>query len=161
MTESDRKAIDQLYLQMYAKLFEYARSTLSNDALAEEAVQDTFAIACQKPDALLSSPNPPGWLVITLKNVISNTIRRQQTAQRILSDYCADHGMDDVSSHDHLDLKTLYGELSQTEDFLLLKEMAVDGKSYRQMAVSRGISLAACRKRVPRAREKLQKKIPI
>lgn len=94
MTDAARHAIDKLYLQMYARLFEYARSSLANDALAEEAVQDTFAIACQRPEALLNSPNPPGWLVITLKNVISNTLRRQQTAQRVLSGYCADHGLD-------------------------------------------------------------------
>ena len=41
------KEIDRLYLQMYPMLFEYARSSLSNDALAEEAVQDAFTIACQ------------------------------------------------------------------------------------------------------------------
>ena len=52
--------IERLYLQMYAMLFEYARASLSSDALAEEAVQDTFHIACQKPDELFSSPNPEG-----------------------------------------------------------------------------------------------------
>ena len=66
------KEIDRLYLQMYSMLFEYARSSLSSDALAEEAVQDTFIIACQKPEALCESPNPEGWLVNTLKNVLSN-----------------------------------------------------------------------------------------
>ena len=36
------KKTDRLYLQMYPMLFEYARSSLSSDALAEEAVQDSF-----------------------------------------------------------------------------------------------------------------------
>jgi len=74
------KEIDRLYLQMYPMLFEYARSSLSSDALAEEAVQDTFIIACQKPEALCESPNPEGWLVNTLKNVLSNTKRSQNIA---------------------------------------------------------------------------------
>ena len=65
MNEQYCQEIDRLYLQMYTRLFEYARSVLPNDALAEEAVQDTFAIACKKPEALLRSPNPPGWLVVT------------------------------------------------------------------------------------------------
>ena len=64
-----------------------------------------------------------------------------------------------ATSRDYLDLEILYGDISQTEEFKLLKEMALDGKSYQQMAESRGITLATCRKRVQRAREKLQKKI--
>ena len=159
MTDLDRQAIDKLYLQMYPRLFEYARSTLANDALAEEAVQDTFAIACQKPDALLNSPKPSGWLMVTLKNVISNTIRKQQTAQRILADYCALHGIELATTHNQLDIKTLYADLAQSDDFILIKEMAIDGRSCLQMAESRGITLAACRKRIQRARERLQKKI--
>lgn len=159
MTDSERRAIDKLYLQMYPRLFEYARSILENDALAEEAVQDTFAIACQKPDALLNSPKPAGWLMITLKNVISNSIRKQQTAKRILAEYCAMHGVELATTRDHLDVNTMYGDLSQSDDFILLKEMAVDGRSCLQMAESRGITLATCRKRIQRARERLQKKI--
>ena len=159
MTDLDRQAIDKLYLQMYPRLFEYARSTLANDALAEEAVQDTFAIACQKPDALLNSPKPSGWLMVTLKNVISNTIRKQQTAQRILADYCALHGIELATTQNQLDIKTLYADLAQSDDFILIKEMAIDGRSCLQMAESRGITLAACRKRIQRARERLQKKI--
>lgn len=161
MTDSEHQAIDKLYLQMYPRLFEYARSILENDALAEEAVQDTFAIACQKPDALLNSPKPAGWLMITLKNVISNTLRKQQTAQRILAEYCAMHGVEITTIRDYLDVSTLYGDLAQSEDFILLKEMAVDGKSCLQMAKSRNISLDTCRKRIQRARERLQKKIHV
>lgn len=159
MNEQYCQEIDRLYLQMYTRLFEYARSVLPNDALAEEAVQDTFAIACKKPEALLRSPNPPGWLVVTLRNVISNTIRKQKTAQRILAEHLVSNGIDMATSRDYLDLEILYGDISQTEEFKLLKEMALDGKSYQQMAESRGITLATCRKRVQRAREKLQKKI--
>lgn len=48
MTDLERQAIEKLYLQMYTRLFAYARSSLPNDALAEEAVQETFVIACQK-----------------------------------------------------------------------------------------------------------------
>ena len=61
--------IERLYLQLYPLLFEYARSSLSSDSLAEEAVQDTFRIACQKPEAMINSPNPEGWIMNTLKNV--------------------------------------------------------------------------------------------
>ena len=41
--------IAQLYREMYRKLVVYAENAL-NDSLAEEAVQDTFRIACSKYD---------------------------------------------------------------------------------------------------------------
>ena len=68
--------IAQLYREMYRKLVVYAENAL-NDSLAEEAVQDTFRIACSKYDELMNSSNPQGWLMNTLKNVIRN-IRKEQ-----------------------------------------------------------------------------------
>lgn len=153
------KEIDRLYLQMYPMLFEYARSSLSNDALAEEAVQDTFTIACQKPEALCGSPNPKGWLVNTLKNVISNTIRKHSIAKRIFLDYVAANVKDISASPDRVGLEILYDDISDLEEFKLLKEMALDGRSYLEMAEERGITVSTCRKRVERAKKVLQKKI--
>ena len=155
------REIDRLYLQMYPKLFEYARSSLSNDAQAEEAVQDTFIIACQKPEALCNSPNPEGWLFNTLKNVISNTIRSQNIARRILLDYFASNAKDISISDDHVGLEILYDDVADSEEFKLLKEMALDGKSYLEMAQAREISVATCRKRMQRAKEALRKKIEL
>ena len=155
------KEIDRLYLQMYPMLFEYARSSLSNDALAEEAVQDTFTIACQKPEALCDSPNPEGWLVNTLKNVLSNTIRSQNIARRILLDYFASNVNDISVSSDRVGLEILYDDIADLEEFKLLKEMALDGRSYLEMAEERGITVGTCRKRVERAKKVLQKRIQL
>ena len=153
--------IDRLYLQMYPLLFEYARSSLSNDALAEEAVQDTFIIACQKAEALCNSPNPEGWLVNTLKNVLSNTIRSQNIARRILLDYFATNIHDISASSDRVELEILYDDIADLEEFKLLKEIALDGKSYLEMAQARGITVGTCRKRVERAKKVLQKRIQL
>lgn len=153
------KEIDRLYLQMYPMLFEYARSSLSNDALAEEAVQDTFIIACQKPEALCKSPNPEGWLVNTLKNVLSNTTRSQNIARRILLDYFASNISDVSVSADRVSLEILYDAVADLEEFRLVKAIALDGKSYLELAEERGISVKTCRKRVERAKKFLQKKI--
>ena len=159
MNARHSKEIEQLYLQMYPKLFAYARSVLDNDALAEEAVQDTFSITCQKADALFDSPNPNGWLFNTLKYVISNELRSRSTARRILTDYYAANINDISISNDQIGLEVIYGDIADTEEFQLLKEMALEGKSHLEMAQARGITVAACRKRVQRAKEFLQTKI--
>lgn len=153
--------IEQLYLRMYDRLFVYARSTLRNDSLAEEAVQETFRIACQKPEDLLNSPRPEGWLINTLKNVMSNMIRSRAIANRILSEYIAAQTPEFSESVDGIRFEILYENISEMEEFQLIKEMAVDGLSHLEMAEKRGISVAACKKRVQRAKETLRKKIKI
>lgn len=159
MDAKHRSRIEALYLRMYDQLFEYARSSLMDDPMAEEAVQETFRIACQKPDALCGSASPEGWLFVTLKNVIANMIKCRKTAERILRDYF-ELRMTQITQIDEREgIRLLFDELAQQEDFKLLKEMVVDGRTQLEMAQSRGISLEACRKRVQRAKETLRQKI--
>lgn len=153
--------IERLYLQLYPLLFEYARSSLSSDSLAEEAVQDTFRIVCQKPEAMINSPNPEGWIMNTLKNVLKNTIRNQNISRRILLDYFASNINDITVTNDRVGLEILYEDVADLEEFKMVKAMALEGKSYLEMSQDFGISMAACRKRMQRARETLRKKIKL
>lgn len=153
--------IERLYLQLYPLLFEYARSSLSSDSLAEEAVQDTFRIVCQKPEAMINSPNPEGWIMNTLKNVLKNTIRNQNISRRILLDYFASNINDITVTNDRVGLEILYEDVADLEEFKMVKAMALEGKSYLEMSQELGISMAACRKRMQRARETLRKKIKL
>ena len=79
--------IEKLFFEMYDMLFTYARCSFEEESLAEEAVQETFRIACQKPDQLCGSINPKGWLVNTLKFTIRNMRRNRENARQILSNY--------------------------------------------------------------------------
>ena len=161
MTTEQRNLIAQLYEEMFDMLLSYARASLEETPLAEEAVQETFQIACQKPEQLLESQNPKGWLVNTLKYTIRNTKRNRDGGRQLLAKYLATQTSDIAISEDRVSLKVIYGDLAETEEFKLLKEMAVDGKSHLEMAQARGISVNACKKRVQRAKEKLQEKISI
>ena len=144
---------------MYDMLITYARCFFEEESLAEEAVQETFQLACQKPDKLCESPNPQGWLVNTLKNTVRNTKRRRERAQQILSGYLVKQQEDDTYSEDKLCLQLMYEDLAYTEEFKLLKEMVIDGKSHLEMAKARGITVNACKKRVQRAKDLLRRKM--
>ena len=159
MNAEQSKQIEQLYLQMYDMLLAYARSSLLEDALAEEMVQETFRIACQKPSELCGSQNPQGWLVKTLKFTIQNAKRSRESARQVLLAYLAAQNQQASFSEDQVRLEVLYENIADLEEFKLLKEMAVDGKSHLEMALARGISVSACKKRVQRAKELLQKKL--
>ena len=82
-------------------------------------------------------------------------------ARRILLDYFASNAKDISISDDRVGLEILYDDVADSEEFKLLKEMALDGKSYLEMAQARGISVATCRKRMQRAKEILRKKIAL
>lgn len=159
MDAEQRIQIETLYFEMFDKLKTYANSSLQNESMAEEAVQETFRIACQRPEALCECPNPQGWLVLALKNTIRNIRKNQATAKRIIEQYMLAEYKEQAVSMDDLGLDTLYGNIAQTEDFKLLYEMAVEGRNHEEMAAARGINVVTCRKRVQRAKEKLHKKI--
>lgn len=149
--------IEQLYLEMYNMLITYARCSFKEESLAEEAVQETFRIACQKPDKLCESLNPKGWLVNTLKFTIRNMKRSRENARRILSGYLIVQNESVLFSEDKLCLQVMYDNFSYIEEFKLIKEMAIDGKSHLEMANARGITVNACKKRVQRAKEILKR----
>lgn len=159
MHEDHSKQIEQLYLTLFDKLIIYARSALGNDALAEEAVQETFRIACQKPESVCSSPNPQGYLFITLRNTIRNIQSNRENAKQLLARYLMSQSRDMLISDNKVRIEITYENVADLEEFRLLKELAIEGKSHEEMAAERGISVSACKKRVQRAKEKLQKKL--
>lgn len=161
MTAEQNKLIEQLYLELFDRMMAYARSSLQSESQAEEAVQETFRIACMKPDELYASRNPQGWLLNTLKFTIQNRKRCNENTNRLLTDYIASQSREIAVSEDKIRLEVLYGNIAELEEFKLLQEMAMDGRSHLEMAQTRGISLSACKKRVQRAKETLRKKIKI
>ena len=148
--------ISKMYKKMYFEMFLYARKHLPNDSLAEEAVQEAFRIACQKPEDLCSSEWPEGWLVQTLKYVIANMHRQQKSAGEALTQYLSSRF---PVHRDVEDLNLLYGPIAESDEFAMLKEMVLEGRSHLEMATKRGISIEACRKKFQRAKEKLRNKI--
>lgn len=159
MTKEQRDTIDQLYFSLYKFLVSYANSSLNNHALAEEAVQETFAIACAKPEDLCDSTNARGWLVNTLRNVISNMERRKDAAEKLIAD-CLGDRMDLLPVADTPeDLAILYCDIAETKEFKLMLEISQGQRSLIEIADEEGISVVACKKRAQRAREFLQKYI--
>ena len=72
MTAEQNQFLADKYHEKRKFLLEYAESSRHKYALAEEAVQQTFGIACYKINDFYNSPNPGGWLTKTLSFVIRN-----------------------------------------------------------------------------------------
>ena len=156
LTKEQNQIITELFREMYQKLVMIAYARLDSMPLAEEAVQETFCIACRKPEDCIGSPNPEGWLVTTLQYVVRN-MRRFAAAQakRVVHDpdYHAAPGRND----DYTEIE--FADLISEEEFRLFRRIALDRYTIREAATELGISEEACKKRVQRIRAKLQKKI--
>ena len=151
-------AVEQLYKELYPALHIYALRVLGESALAEEAIQDAFCIACAKREQFLASSDPRRWIMCTLKHVCQNMLRTQARLKKLLLSLdpgrCLAAGTTDLVSVD-----VLFGDLSDSEDFRLLKRIALDRCTMLEVAEELGISVESCKKRVQGARKRLQEKI--
>ena len=158
-TEEQRQIIHALYLQEYPKLLAYARSLLHDESLAKEAVQDTFLIACTKPAVLLSHPNPPGWLMQTLKYTIHNMNRGRAKLSALLLYYQEVPLAEDPLPLGELELDITCEDLLGKEDWLMLKNFLLHHMSVQDVADSMGISREAAKKRLQRSHKRLKEKL--
>lgn len=160
MEKNQEKLLEQLFREMYRQLVAYAYSVLQEEPLAEEAVQETFRIACYKISELARSPNPKGWLTNTLKYVLKNIKRTQARLSTLLMSVLTAAEYDEnAAKEDELDVEVLYSDLADSEEFQLLKKLALEKYSMREAAEELGISVEVCKKRAQRARRTLRKKI--
>ena len=159
MTAEQNHFLSERYHKKRKFLLEYAESSLHNYALSEEAVQQTFEIACRKIDDFYNCPNPDGWLTKTLSFVVRNIESRQRSERRVIA-ITDDYRPDLVAAPEvPLPLHVTYGSLVDTPQFRLLYETEVLGHTLAEIAEELDISEAACKKRAERARTFLQKKL--
>ena len=153
------EAVEKLYKEMYPVLHTYAIRVLKDGNLVEEAIQDAFCIACAKREQFLSSENPQGWIMLTLKNVMQNMQRSLAKQKRLIplgDDAYATAGPSELMSVD-----LLFGDISESADFQLLKRIAIDQYTIVELSEELGVSVEACKKRVQRARKRLRKKLKL
>lgn len=158
MEEAQSRLIEALYLELYERLYVYAHRCLGVPALAEEAVQDAFRIACQFPERLQDSPEPRGWIVMTLKNVIRTLWRRQRSQERAMEAHRTLHAAVAAEAPSQ-ELMLLHGDTALDEDLVLLWGRVVEGRSHQELARERGITVECCRKRLQRAKARLQDRL--
>ena len=155
MEDQESEQLERLYCEMYDWLFGYANATVTEPSRAEEAVQETFRIACDKRSALLQSENPKGWLVNTLKGVLRNFVRKDTRDSQVFVPYPEQY---DCEQTQELPPELLYQDLAGTKEYELLMKLSEAG-SVRELAEVLGISENTCKKRIQRSRMYLRKRI--
>ena len=153
------KIVEDLYEEMHARLYLDAVSSIGDARLAEEAVQDTFRIACMKADDLIESGCRQGWMTNTLKNVIRNIRKCRTKLDRTLAAAMAEYDAAAAPSCDSVEFEIFCTGVVGKEDFEMLKRVAVEKLTLLEVANEFGIPVDTCKKRVQRAKTKLKEAI--
>jgi len=159
LDEKHIEFIEQLYVDMYDTLSAYAQSVLDDRSLAEEAVQDTFRIACAKSADLFACPNPKGWLINTMKYVIKNSVRSRSRLGSILMSLIAFDESAAGGSQAEETVDTEYADLIGDEDYALLKKIVFEKYTMLEAAEELGLTPDACKKRIQRAKKRFRDRL--
>ena len=155
----EKLTFDSLYNELFGNFVGYVKQVVDDKKIAEDIVQECFIIAYKKQNVLLSSSNPRGWLFWVLKNTLRNDLRIRKAISRDLVLVPYDSWLNNLPNEKAVeeDIDFLYNDLLQYEEYELLKRFAVDKVPQQELAEEKGVSVAACKQKIYRAKIKLRK----
>ena len=153
MTEDERRErFEALYREHFRAMYLAARRALPNGELAEDAVQSAFLAAWRRLDVLLGSPSPRGWLFKALRNTVGDTLRALERLRALTAG-----GVEaDAAVYDERGVLLEYESAQNRAELELLVRVFCERESCADVAASLGISVAAVKKRIQRAKERLR-----
>lgn len=78
MANRKNRSLELLYQSKNQTLYTLAYRLIKSPEAADDLVHDAFCLAVFHQNELRKHPNPEGWLVLVLKNLASNEIRRAE-----------------------------------------------------------------------------------
>lgn len=150
--------LEKLYREQFRRLELYAYRIVRSHSDAEAVVQDAFHTACRRIAELMDSPNPEGWMTLTVKNTAANFLRsRARHLALVVS--LEDVGEDRAVSPDQFRRVELLDQCRQAvtpEELAFYRKIVLEGLTCQEAAEAEGITLWACYKRVERIAAKLR-----
>jgi RNA polymerase sigma-70 factor (ECF subfamily) len=163
----DRAALDQLVQLYYARVYRYGRRVCLNPSDADDAVQEAFVALGRTVTTFRHEASLSTWLFTVVKNMCMRMLRPFARQRRHLGEAVDVQALDqlrdesltpeeqlerqrmvDAVEHSLLELEPLYREV------LVLRD--VEGLSGPDVARRLGISVAAMKTRLHRARHLLR-----
>ena len=165
MTLEQEQFFEEFYREHFEGLVVYAKAIVKNQHMAQDVVQDAFHIVLRqdKMKEFVCSPNPVGWMRVTVKNVARNAKRAQLRQSRWLISVeeldALAASEDDYEPEDEETVLKGYSEFLSENEMYLLRRLALDKATYKELADEYGISMWACYKRVSRLEETLAEEL--
>lgn len=158
MSADDQEYLKGLFLANYAALMKYAQ-TVCKGASCEDFVQETFLIASTKAGAVRESPNPAGWLMRTLQNVLKKALSKSAPISFEDGMSCQKESYEPAFEGFTLLSETCRRYLSEEDWELLYKKS--QGYTSKELAEEYNLRESACKMRLSRARSMLREKLSL
>jgi RNA polymerase sigma-70 factor (ECF subfamily) len=147
-----------------AELRGFLRHRLGDEHAAEDLLQDTFIKAMRAGQGFCSLDNPRAWLFRVARNAMTDRFRgakaleplEQHAESLTLVETDPAPPVDELTSC----LARVISELAP-EDADVLRACEIEGLTQRAFAESRGLSLAAVKSRLLRARQRLRDRMAL
>ena len=155
-TRLDSDAFEQIVSCYMSPALAVARQILSDHALAEDAVQESFLRVIRKRDQYIPGIHFSGWFYAIVRNVCLD-MQRQRTREKKAVGEIATRGESNTLRTDLPEIPKLLDVLAHGErDVVVLR--IVHGLRFRDVAAALGISEEAAKKRAQRALKRLRAK---
>lgn len=156
LNTEDQKFLWNLFADNYWNLLKYAKS-VGRGISGEDMVQETFLIASSRIEAVRASPNPGGWLMRTLQNLLRKPICKEipLPPEEI---FASQESYSTPAFESHMLLTESCRKYLSAEDWALLYKKS-QGYTFRELANEYSLSESACKMRISRAKAILRSKI--
>ena len=156
MNKTEQEFIAKLYIEARPKLLDYGRRMCSNHEQIEDAVSEAFRLACEKIDYIMAHPSPEAWMMKTFQKVLYRSEYKEGRHAEViekLKPIAAEEPLNDPANNADI----LYSGLDDNEDYKLIKRLSESRGSIADLARDMGEPNERVKKKVQRARSRLQK----
>lgn len=172
MTDADR--FEAFVLAYQDMVFATAVRLLGRTGEAEDVAQTVFLKAFERFDAIGDSPSAAGWLKTVTTHVCLNHLSRYRSRWRLFSELAPRDGRDDADSQFEATLTSAASEDARLDSAQAARRLEIalrrlpdhqrvplvlfhfDEKSYQEIAVLLGVSLAKVKSDIHRGRDALK-----
>jgi RNA polymerase sigma-70 factor (ECF subfamily) len=141
-----------LYERYHSAMVALAYSVLGDKELADDAAQETFAIACQKLDSLKHRDKFAGWLASICRNTARNILRSKRKTEA--GDFQKFTENENIEVHRRELIRDAVWKLRPADRELIVMRY-YDGFSQAQISKVLDISPSAVNGRLVRAKRKI------
>lgn len=152
----DSDAFEQIVSFYMNPALAVARQILSDHALAEDAIQESFLRVIRRRDQYISGSPFSCWFYAIVRNVCVDMLRRQARQKQAMEEIASGGQAGTMQTELSEIPKLLYGLAPGERNVLTLR--IVQGLQFRDIAAALGISEEAAKKRAQRALRRLRAK---
>ena len=145
-----RTAFDQIYERYHVQAYRTAVLLTGNRADAEDVVQEAFYLICERPDDVMNSESPVGWVYRALNYKIRETLRRERKWNKYRINMIFPSERISDPTEEVMDLEAFIGK----EDCRLLEKLYLEGYTYQEVSDELGIKKSTLGMRVNRIKER-------